>query len=418
MLLALLAPALACPTVATGTPAPLSFDTAVVAIVREGERTTFSVAINPLGDRQSFALVLPVPEVLEESEIHTLDAGLFAMLDGWTAPRHVSDAGCANGAGGEADADTDADADADADAPDDASVDVEAEYLVGEYAITILSAEESGALGTWLDTNGYYLPDGAEPRLAEYIEGGSYFLAAKVAASAELADGTPLSPLQVAYDSPVFSIPIRLATLNSPGEQDMVIYAITPEEDGRVGISNYPEFEVPDQCRWGSVGRGDDFATFYDGVYTEAWSAMGDAGWAVEFAGGPSDCNPCTDVSPEDEDLLALGFTGSVWDAHGTRIHMRYTPEQADEDLMLYASRMWTTVVTSYADDVEWNACIDSCFDLPDTPAYDLGDDPEVEADASCGCASPGSPGLLAGVIALTGLAGRLARARGRGTVS
>lgn len=41
--------ALACPTVATGTPNELTYDIARTAIVRQGDRTTFTVSINPEG---------------------------------------------------------------------------------------------------------------------------------------------------------------------------------------------------------------------------------------------------------------------------------------------------------------------------------------------------------------------------------
>lgn len=429
-LLALLAsPAFACPTIATGTTAPLDFDTARVAIVREGGRTTFSVSINPAGDPQAFALVLPVPEILDESEVRTLDPSIFVSLDGYSAPRHVSDAGCGSGDTGDS-SDTDADSDSDADG---STVDVEAQYTVGEYLVTILSATESTGLETWLDTNGYYLADGAEPLLAEYIEGGSYFLTAKVADDAAVADGTPLSPLQVSYDSEIFSIPIRLATLNSPGEQDMVIYAVVDEADGRVGISNFPEFQVPSGCIWGSAA--DDFAAAYDALYTSAWTPLADAGWAVEFAGGPYSCNPCTGVYPTEAEIAELGFTGDYYDHYLTRIHMRYTPEQADQNLMLYASGLDESKVTAYADDTTNNRrCIDSfCDGTPTNADTDTDTDADADSDADsdvdtdtdtdgdadtsesvgrCGCASGGAG--AGELVLVAGLALASARRRRR----
>lgn len=397
MLLLLAATSQACPTIVTGTSSPLSFDTAQVAIVRSGNRTTFSVSINPTGDQQGFALVLPVPEVLDEDEIHTLDHVFFEMLDGFTAPRHVTDA-C--GGGGDADTDTDTDADSDADT---GAVDVKAHYIVGPYDIVILSSEESAALNTWLDTNGYHLPEGAEPRLAEYIDAGSFFLAAKVAEGEEAVDGTQLPPLQLAYDSAAYSIPIRLATLNSPGEQDMVIYAVNDWSEGSVGISNYPSFEVPDTCRWGT-GSTDDFAAFYESQFTEAWTAVGDAGWVTEYAGTPYDCNPCTNVWLDPEIFPSLGYTGS--NPMITRLHLRYTPDQADSDLTLYMSGIRDHVQQDYADDSEANECVDACDATPDTdsPADDSGaDSGHGTKDDVCACDSGagGSVGLLAMLVGL-----------------
>lgn len=360
-MLFLLHPAWACPTVVTATPSPLSFDTARVAIVHEGGRTTFSVAINPLGDPQEFALVLPVPEILAKDEVRTLDGDIFLRLDQYSAPRWVTNAGCP--IEGDTDTDTDTDSDADADGGSDAGVTVEATYAVGEYEVNILSAEESTALQAWLDGNGYHLPEGAGPRLDEYIASGSYFLAARVADEAAVADGRPLSPLQLSYESPIFSIPIRLATLNSPGEQDMVIYTLTSETEGRVGISNYPEFRVPDNCRWEDPDGG-SFLNFYEHHFSEAWEEVGDAAWTVEFAGIGNGCTPCTGVHPEEEDLRELGYDGPYSTYYFTRIHMRYTPEQADQDLTLYTSGIHTSRSLSYAMDYESNECVETCEDL------------------------------------------------------
>ncbi len=386
----------ACPTIATGTTSPLSFETAQVAIVRQGNSTTFSVSINPLGEGQGFALVLPVPELLEESQIRTLDPLVFATLDAYSGARHVADAGCPTFQWPSLGNDYNLSS-----APDDGGgVTVEAEYLVGEYQITILSSEESTALGTWLDENGYYLPPGAEPRLAEYIDAGSFFLAAKVADAAAVADGTPLSPLQIQYDSDVFAIPLRLATLNSPGEQEMVIYAINDTADGRAGISNYPEFDVTSQCIWGDPAV-DDFETFYEDRFRTFWAEQDDAAWTVEYAGTWGDCNPCSNVSIDETHLAALGFVGGPQQHFLTRIHARYTPEQADEDLTLYHSQITEPKVTSFADDTKLNhKCIDTCE--------------ELDSGKSCSCGGNGGPaGLLALAVGVVAIVGRRRDPRG-----
>jgi hypothetical protein len=405
--------AFACPTIATGTVAPLSFDTAQVAIVREGQRTTFSVSINPAGDPQEFALVLPVPTVLKQDEVRTLDPTIFARLNGYTGPRHVNDAGCAQSGGG-AQNDSSEDGDGDMDRGD---VDVEATYLVGEYEVVILSAEESLSLEAWLSSNGYHLPDGADERLAEYIEMGSYFLAAKVADGAALADGSSLSPLQVSYESSGFTIPLRLATLNSPGEQDMIIYALTADsgaDGGRVGIANYPEFTVADKCRWIDPDGNDDFANFYEAAFTDDWEAVGDAGWTVEYGSRWNDCNPCTSTSITEEDIAELGFEGDAGDHYLTRIHSRYTPAQATQDLVLYASGISESKVTAYADNVPLNECIEQiCMvdSVSDEDGDKKGDDVSNVDEPGTLCAtSSGAPGLALVALALVGVRRRRSR--------
>lgn len=444
MLTALLAtlatPAWACPTVATGTPFGVPFDTAQVALVREGTRTTFTVSINPAGDPQDLALVLPVPELLAESDIAVLAPEIFGRLAGYTGVLTMPDAGCQS-ATTTADSESDGGAGGGGSQPE-ADVQVEAEYLVGGYAITILSAGESEALFTWLTDHGYALPEDVVPVLEEHIEQGMYFMAAQVDETAAAADGSFLAPLQVSYDSEIFSVPIRLAAQSSPGEQDMILYAITGTGDGqgRVGVANYPEFQVPDTCIWGEQGV-DDFAAFYDTRYRPLWADAGSAAWAVEWAGRYGDCSPCSAISITDEDLGALGFEGTPDSHFLTRIRLRYTPATADQDLVLYESGLFDALVTSYADANASNAeCIPGCPDSPglrwlqdngftdtETPDDTGPTDPEDPDDTTpstgdpidtdqeegrFGCsAAPGSP--AGGLALIVGLAGLLRRRGG-----
>ena len=361
--LSFVSPALACPTVATGTPHGVPFDTAQVALVRQGTRTTFTVSINPEGDPQDIALVLPVPELVQEADLAVLEPDIFSRLNGYTGVLTMADAGCSSlaGAGGTAQSDADGGS-SDGGGGD---VQVEAEYLVGGYQITILSASESVALFTWLDEHGYQLPDEVIPVLEEHIEQGMYFMAAQVDPSAAAADGSVLAPRQVSYASALFTV--RLAAKSSPGEQDMILYAITGqgEGEGRVGVSNYPMIEIPDVCIWGEPGV-DDFADFYDTRFRPLWKSAGSAAWGVEWAGGWGDCSPCSSTTLTGEDIAALGFEGEASEHFLTRIRLRYTPETAAQDLVLYESGLFDALVTSYADANTLNAeCIPACPDSP-----------------------------------------------------
>lgn len=368
--LALVAPSFACPTVATGTPQGLTYDVARVAIARDGERTTFTVSVNPTGEAQDFALVMPIPGDLDIDSVKTLDSEIFERLEGQTGILEMPDAGCSTpdfgfrhpcpgdyGEGGGSDG-----ADEEADDGSYGNVEVEAQFLVGEYQITILSATESVDLFNWLAANEYHLDTATIPVLEDYIDQDMRFLAAKVADEATGADGSSLSPLQMAYDSPMFGIPIRLAAQSSPGRQDMLIYAMTAYEGGVVGISNYDRMTVRDTCIW-SYDEQDtsDFGDFYEERFNAAWEEAGSAGWAVEWAGGNWDCNPCSGVQATPEDLMALGVA-DPGHHYLTRLHMRYTDQTADEDLVLYSSLMDAPEVMTFAQDTSQNRwCIDPC---------------------------------------------------------
>lgn len=428
------APAAACPAIANGLPEPLGFDTAQVALVRQGDLTTFTVSINPQGTPQDFSLILPVPALLAEGDIAVLDSEIFARLSGTTGVLRMPDAGCSppeRSGGGDADGG----GDGGGDGTPSGTVTVEAEYLVGDYAITMLSATESSALFTWLTDHGYQVAPAVLPALEDYIAEGMYFLAAQVSEGASVADGSALPPLQVRYTSPTLTIPIRMAALSVPGEQNMVTYVILDRgpRGNRAGISSYPEFTVPDQCIWGEPGV-DDFGAFYETRFRPGWEAAGRAAWAVEWAGGPYDCNPCSDVSLLPEDLAALGFVGEPDQHYLTRIHLRYTPETAQQDAIFYASGLNEPQVQSYADANASNAlCIPACPDSPgeawvaahpsegsdggggdsdgggDDEAVDPDADPEGGDSKSCdGCgAAPRAMGLIGLLVGIFALAAR-----------
>ena len=170
------------------------------------------------GDPREFAIVIPVPTLLEEDQIHVGDRTLIDHLDAYSAPRLVeyfdenpcvvrllermarsdlsarveqSSAGVRNRSLG---------------------VTVEAEYTIGEYDIVILSADQSNGLETWLRENGYRIPSGASNVLGSYIKQGMRFFVARVNLEEQSKLGfSYLRPLQVAYESPKFMLPIRSA---------------------------------------------------------------------------------------------------------------------------------------------------------------------------------------------------------------
>ena len=90
-------------------------------------------------------------------------------------------------------------------------VTIEATYTIGEYDILILSAKQSDGLETWLRENGYRVPPGASKVLGSYLRQGLHFFVAKVNLEQQSKLGfSYLRPLQVAYESPRFMLPIRL----------------------------------------------------------------------------------------------------------------------------------------------------------------------------------------------------------------
>jgi len=327
-----------------------------VVVARQGEQTTLTLVNDYQGELLDFAMVIPVPEALTEEQVSLADSLHVARADAYSAPRLVSyecenfDSGYYDDGGGGlgcSDKSDDAGYEDSGDAGGSLDVEVVEAFTVGEYQFVVLDAEASADLYTWLDDQGYALPAGAEALLDEYIEAGSYFLAAKVTLEAVDDAEAWLSPIQIRYDDPAFSLPVRIGTISSPGVQNLTLYAVTDEADGAVGIANYPEVTLEEECMWRS-SEYDDFSAFYAEQFTAAVTAAGGAGWITEYSWAPSNCDPCSSDPLSGEELSALGFDGDADEAHFTRLHVQYTPAAATEDLTLYTSGISDTHQVRY----------------------------------------------------------------------
>src|SRR5882672_5342556 len=58
-----------------------------VILVRDGSRTVISMLSDYHGSLDEFALVVPVPQVLKEGQIHVGSRKLFEHIDAYSAPR-------------------------------------------------------------------------------------------------------------------------------------------------------------------------------------------------------------------------------------------------------------------------------------------------------------------------------------------
>jgi hypothetical protein len=151
-----------------------------VIMARDGNRTVISMLNDYKGTLTDFALVVPVPTVLQREQVNVGERAMFDRLDAYSAPRlaeyHDEDP-CAPRRRFEMSmlakgAVASAPAPAPAAAKRDLGVSVEASYTVGEYDIVMLSAKQSDGLETWLISNGYRIPAGASKALGPYIKQG------------------------------------------------------------------------------------------------------------------------------------------------------------------------------------------------------------------------------------------------------
>ncbi len=295
-------------------------------------------------------MVIPVPTVLQREQIHVGNKQLIDHLDAYSAPRLVEyfdgnpcqlvvreslDAAMPASKVGRLESERRNRA---------LGVSIEASYTVGEYDILILSAKESDGLETWLTESGYRIPAGATDVLSSYIKQDMRFFVAKVNLEEQSALGfSYLRPLQIAYESPKFMLPIRLGTVNADGPQDLFVYALTRK--GRVETTNYRTVKLPSDVEVPLYLKDSaEFGRFYQALFDRRVEQENRRGVFLEYAWDMTWCDPCAADPPTNEELRQLGvfWVGQDAPAGGrigptdvfiTRLHVRYDAEHFPDDL-------------------------------------------------------------------------------------
>ena len=71
----------------SGADAKLYNNATMVVLMREGTRTVLSMQNNYQGPPEDFAMVVPVPVVLQKEQVKTLATDVFQRVDQLSAPR-------------------------------------------------------------------------------------------------------------------------------------------------------------------------------------------------------------------------------------------------------------------------------------------------------------------------------------------
>jgi hypothetical protein len=332
-----------------------------VVLVRQDDKTVLTMANDFKGDPKEFAVVIPVPTVLQKEQIHVGDKALLDHLDAYSAPRLVeyfdqnpcqmgltdslmmraAEAPAAGRAGRSA---------------QDRSlgVTIEAQYTVGEYDILILSAQQSSGLETWLRENGYRIPPGASGVLTSYIRQNLKFFVARVNLKEQARLGySVLRPIQVAYESPKFMLPIRLGMVNADGPQELFVYALTRK--GRVEATNYRTVKLPTGTDLPLYVK-ERFPDFYKAMFSHQVMKESMNTIFTEYAWDMAWCDPCAADPLSSEELRQLGvfwlggsdprplapgqvrpfppIRSGAQEVFMTRLHVRYDAAHFPEDLV------------------------------------------------------------------------------------
>ncbi len=329
-------------------------DATQVVLMRMGTRTVLAMQNDYKGPPDAFAMVVPVPVVLQEADVKTLTKDVFAKVEQMGAPRLVEYwerdpcapetnyddtmvmmAPTATGAIPKPD-----------EAAKDLGVKIEAQFTVGEYKILILSAKDSTGLDTWLRQEKYQIPKDAEPLLRPYVEAGMKFFVAKVDTSKVKWEGlegsndkhAALSPLRFHYDSEEFALPIRLGLANSGGKQDLIVNILSPNQ--RFEVANYKNVTIPTNINVKKTVKG-KFAEFYAALFDRTIEKNPGA-VVTEYAWQATTCDPCPGPNLDMTDFATLGAdvlegprdkptSYQNADFVLTRLHARYGKEISDD---------------------------------------------------------------------------------------
>src|SRR5436190_6353415 len=335
--------------------------TSQVILVRDGNRNVITMYNDFKGNFKDFAMVVPVPVVLQKKDIKVVDQTIFKTLNEYSQPRLVEyydqnpcdrykyeDKSMSpraqlsevviTGNGTQR--------------KKDLGVKIEAKYIDGEYDILILSAKESSGLKTWLNENGYKIPPGADVVLEPYIKSNLKFFVVKVNEEEKKKfPGDFLRPIQISFTSPKFMLPIRLGMSNADGDQDMIVYAFTKK--GRIECTNYRTVSLP-------TGKNiplfvqNNFSSFYSNLFQHQWDIEGKSVAMLEYAWDVSPknyvkCDPCVATAPSTQDLVQAGvwWINRDWNDYNdvqneddysssvyfTRLHIRYNRRAFPQDL-------------------------------------------------------------------------------------
>lgn len=345
-----------------------------VVITHNGDRTVTSMMNDYKGPLKEFAIVVPVPVVLQKDQIHIGESKIIDHLDAYSAPRlveyfdpdpcrkpykedffdRIKKSGKVNSS-----------PPVTSEPKKDLGVTVEATYTVGEYDIQILSAKFSDGLEEWLTSNGYKLPKGASKALEPYIKQKLKFFVAKVNLEEQTATGlTFLRPIQFAYESERFMLPIRLGMINSNGPQELLIYILS--KNGRVETTNYRSVKLPSNLEVPGFVKN-EFSDFYKAMFDYQSQKEKRKVVFTEYFWNMGWCDPCAADPLTNQELQSLGvFWLDNKDQMAprvfiTRLHLSYTNETFPEDLFFQETNDTSNFQGRYIIQHPWKGNRNSC---------------------------------------------------------
>lgn len=159
-------------------------------------------------------------------------------------------------------------------------VKVVSEGSAGIYDYSVLGAADGTALATWLDNEGFTLPDGATAIFDGYIEDGRLFLAIRLNETViEKQTIREIPPIQVTVETTERFYPIAISSISAAEETDVLMYLWAPN---RQVPSDFPTAEIDENLL--HVVDGSPSGTNYEELFRLSLDENGSGSVVVEYA--------------------------------------------------------------------------------------------------------------------------------------
>ncbi len=305
----------------SGADAKLTNNATQVVLMRDGTRTVLSMQNNYQGPPQDFAMVVPVPVVLQKENVKTLPRAVFDHVDQLTAPRLVEyweQDPCPRpmrasraerpGAGGVGHGDRPGRG---ADAPPPPAVKIEAQFSVGEYDIVVLSATDATRARHLAPPERLQdprrrraVPAPVRPDGDEVLRRQGRRRRRSSSSASATAPSRPCSRRCASTTTrTAFNLPIRLGLINSGGTQDLVVNILARNQ--RYEVANYDNVAIPTNIDVSDATR-QKFGAFYAKLFDQTLEKHPRA-VVTEYSWASNTCDPCPTPPLDPSELATLG---------------------------------------------------------------------------------------------------------------
>jgi len=205
------------------------------------------------------------------------------------------------------------------------------------------------------------------------------FFVAKVNLKEHQASGLSyLRPIQFAFQSRKFMLPIRLGMINAQGPQDLIVYALT--ENGRVEATNFRTEKIPTGENLPEYVQP-KFQDFYKAMFSKQVDDNAMRASSPNTYGTWDGANPCAGPPLSREELKSprrvlarwgagridnalsarSAFGGGAMPVMLTRLHVRYSADSFPEDLAFQETGDQENYQARYVLQHPWKGSPEAC---------------------------------------------------------